>query len=84
LTDRNVDTEESKKGRCPVPRLPNNPDCDFSASLSNDKIDADIEENLFTSLVVGYSQLIDDSQVQFRIGEIVARAMSQPTRLLRR
>jgi hypothetical protein len=67
-----------------VARLPNNPDCDFSASLSNDKIDADIEENLFTSLVVGYSQLIDDSQVQFRIGEIIARAMSQPTRLPRR
>jgi hypothetical protein len=67
-----------------MPRLPNNPDRDFSASLSNDKIDADIEENLFTSLVVGYSQLIDDSRVRFLIGEIIARAMSQPTRLPRR
>jgi hypothetical protein len=84
LTDGNVDTEEGQKGRCPVPRLPNNPDRDFSASLSNDKIDADIEEDLFTSLVVGYSQFIDDSRVRFRIGEIIARAMSQPTRLPRR
>ena len=67
-----------------MPRLHNNPDRDFSASLSNDKIDADIEENLFTSLVVGYSQLIDDSRVRFLIGEIIARAMSQPTRLPRR
>jgi hypothetical protein len=75
LTDGNVDTEEGRKGGCPVPRLPNNPDCDFLANPSNDRIDADIEENLFTSLIVGYSQLIDDSRVRFRIGEIIARAM---------
>ena len=64
-----------------MPRLPNNPDRDFSANPSNDQIDPDIDENLFTSLVVGYSQLIDDSRVRFRIGEIIARAMSRPPRL---
>jgi hypothetical protein len=41
------------------------------------KIDTNIDENLFTSLVVGYSELIDDSRVRFRIGEIINRAMSQ-------
>jgi len=66
-----------------VPRLPDNPDRDFSANPSNDKID--IDENLFTSLVVGYSELIDDSRVRFRIiGDITNWAMSQPTTLHRR
>jgi hypothetical protein len=64
-------------------RLPDNPDRDFSAGCGDDIYD-DTAENLFTSLVVGYSQLIHDSQVRFRIGEIVAQAASQPTRLPRR
>jgi hypothetical protein len=64
-------------------RLPNNTDRDFFTGYG-DGIDDDIAENLFTSLVVGYSQLIDDSQVRFRIGEIIARTASQPTRLPRR
>jgi hypothetical protein len=59
---------------CPI-----NPDCNFSASQSADDIGADIPENLFASLIVGYSQLLDDSQVRFRIGEIIAQAMSQPS-----
>jgi hypothetical protein len=63
-----------------MPRSPNNPDRDFSVNLSNENIDADIEENL----VIGYGQLIDDSQVRFRIGEIITQAMSQPTRVPRR
>ena len=62
-----------------MPRLPNNPDCDFSASQSADDIGADIPENLFASLIVGYSQLLEDLQVRFRIGEIIAQAMSQPS-----
>jgi hypothetical protein len=64
-------------------RLPDNPDRDFSAGCGDD-IHEDIAENLFMSLVVGYSQLIHDSQVRFRIGEMIARAASQPTRLPRR
>ena len=57
--------------------LPNNPNRDFSVNPSNDEID--IDENLFTSLVVGYSELIDDSRVRFRvIGDITNWAMSQP------
>ena len=44
-----------------MPRLLDNPDRDFSANPSNDKIDTNIDENLFTSLVAGYSELIDDS-----------------------
>ena len=56
--------------------MPDNPDRDFSANPSNDKIDNSIDENLFTSLVVGYSELIDDSRVRFRIAEIINRAMS--------
>jgi hypothetical protein len=55
--------------------LPNNPDRDFSTGQNEEDIHADIAENLFESLVVGYSQLIDDSGVRFRIGEIIARAM---------
>ncbi len=65
-----------------MPRLPDNPDRDFSVG---DECGDDIEdENLFTSLIAGYSQLIDDPRVRFRIGEIIARAMSRPTRLPRR
>jgi hypothetical protein len=51
--------------------LPDNTDRDFSANPSNNKIDTNIDENLFTSLVVGYSELIDNSRVRFRIGEII-------------
>jgi hypothetical protein len=58
-----------------MPCLPDNPDRDFSATSSNNNIG--IDENLLTSLVVGYSELIDDSRVRFRIGEIINRAMSQ-------
>jgi hypothetical protein len=66
-----------QKRRCPVPRLTNNPDRDFSTGQNEDDIHADIAENLFESLVVGYSQLIDDSGVRFRIGEIIARGMNR-------
>jgi hypothetical protein len=64
--------------------LPNNPDRDFSAGQNEGDIHVDIAENLFESLVVGYSQLTDDSRVRFRIGEIIARAMSRRTKSFRR
>ena len=84
FTNKNVYTDGGQIRRCPVPCLLNNPDCDFSASQSADDIGADIPENLFASLIVRYCQLLDDLQVQFRIGEIIAQAMSQPTRPSRR
>jgi hypothetical protein len=71
-----------RRAKTAVRRLPDNPDRDFSAGCGDD-IHEDIAENLFTSLVVGYSQLIHDSQVR-RIGEMIARAASQPTRIPRR
>ena len=65
-----------------MPRLPDNPDREFSVGEEcGDDIEDDIAENLFTSLVAGYSQLIDDSRVRFRIGEIIAQAMSRTTTL---
>jgi hypothetical protein len=64
-----------------MPRLPDNPDRDFSAGECGNDIEDEVAENLFASLVAGYSKLIDDSQVIFRIGEIIRRAMSQPIRL---
>jgi hypothetical protein len=64
-----------------MPRSLGNPDRDFLASQSKDDIDADIAGNLFASLVVGYSQLIDDSQIRFRVGKIIAQATNhQPRR----
>jgi len=63
-----------------MPRVPDNPDRNFSADECRDNIENDIAENLFESLVAGYGQLMDDSRVRFRIGEIIAQAMSQPTR----
>jgi hypothetical protein len=62
-----------------MPCLPDNPDRSFSATPSNNKIDNSIDENLFTSLVVGYSELIDDSRVRLRLAEIINRAISQPS-----
>ena len=67
-----------------MPSLPDIPDRDFSATPGNNKIDTSIDENLFTSLVVGYSELIDDWRVRFRVGETINRAMSQPTTRRRR
>ena len=67
-----------------MPRLPDNPDRHFSAEECRDNIENDIAENLFVSLVAGYAQLMDDSRVRFRIGEIIAQAMSEPTRPLGR
>ncbi len=72
-----------RKAGTAVPCLPDNPDRDFSAYPSNDKINTSIDENLFTSLVVGYSELIDDSRVRFCIAERINRAMSEPTTLHR-
>jgi hypothetical protein len=78
VTTAHKERQMLRKAEKAVPCLPDNRDCDFSTNPSNDKID--IDENLFTSLVVGYSELIDDSRVRFRIiGDIANWAMSQST-----
>ena len=78
VTTARKERQMLRKAEKAVPCLPDNRDRDFSTNPSNDKID--IDENLFTSLVVGYSELIDDSRVRFRIGEITAQAPSHPIR----
>ena len=66
-----------------MPRLPNNPDRDFSAEPADNIHDETVEE-MFESYIVGYSQLYDDARVRRRIGEIISCATSRPTRLPRR
>jgi hypothetical protein len=72
-------TPRRAERRCSVSRSRNNPDRDFSAKPPNGKIDAGPAENLFASPVIGYSKLVDDSQIRLRVGEIIARAMSRRT-----
>jgi hypothetical protein len=50
-----------------MPRLPNNPDRDFSASQSEDDINADIAE-FFASRPLGIVELFADPIVRMRIG----------------
>jgi hypothetical protein len=66
-----------------MPRLPNNPDRDFSASQSEDDINADIAE-LFASRPVGIVELFADPIVRMRIGSLIRDAMNRPTRFRRR
>ena len=60
-------------------RLPNNPDRDFSASQSEDDINADIAE-LFASRPLGIVELFVDPIVRMRIGSLITEAMNRPTR----
>jgi len=62
-----------------MPRLPNNPDRDFSASQSEDDINADIAE-LFASRPLGIVELFADSVVRMRIGSLIRDAMNKPPR----
>ena len=64
-------------------RLPDNPDRDFSAKCTNDIHDETVEE-MFASYIVGYGQLLHNSQVRFRIGEIIDHAKTRPNRYPRR
>jgi hypothetical protein len=65
-----------------VPRLPNNPDRDFSANASNEKFAADIAE-LFASEPPGVDEAFADSNVRMRIGNLIAQAMDRPAKLRR-
>ena len=58
-----------------MPRLPNNPDRDFSASQSEDDINADIAE-LFASRPLGIVELFVDPIVRMRIGSLITEAMT--------
>ena len=66
-----------------MPRLPTNPDRDFSASQSEDEINTDIAE-FFASRPPGTVELFADPIVQMRIGSLIGEAMNRPTRLRRR
>jgi len=65
-------------------RVPNNnPDRDFSASQSEDDINADIAE-FFASRPLGIVELFADAIVRMRIGSLITEAMNRPTRSRRR
>jgi hypothetical protein len=66
-----------------MPRLPNNPDRDFSVSQSEDEINADIAE-FFASRPLGIDELFADPIVRMRIGSLIREAMNRSTRLRRR
>ena len=65
--------------RWPMPRLPNNPDRDFSAGQSEDYINANVAE-LFASRPLEVTELFADPIVQMRIGRLITEAMSKRTR----
>ena len=66
-----------------MPRLPNDPDRDFSASQSQDDIHAEIAE-LFASRPPGMLELFADHIVRMRVGVLIAQAMAAPTKPQRR
>jgi hypothetical protein len=78
--DRTIDTEEGQIWRCLMPRMPDNPDRNYSATPNEDDIDADIEE-LFASRPLG---LFDNPIVQARIGSLIALAINRTERHHRR
>jgi hypothetical protein len=57
-----------------MPRLPNNPDRDFSAGQSEDDINGDIAE-LFASRPLEIVELFADPIVRMRIGSLIREAM---------
>jgi hypothetical protein len=66
-----------------MPRLPTNPDRDFSASQSEDDIHAEIAE-LFASRTPGILELFVDPSVRMKVGVLIAQAMAAPTKPQRR
>ena len=58
---------------------PDNPDRDFSASQSEDNMDADIAE-LFASRPPGMEEFFADPRVRMRIGMLIAQAINKPAR----
>ena len=66
-----------------MPRLPNDPDRDFSASQSEDDIHAEIAE-LFTSRPPGMLELFADPIIRMRVGVLIAQALAALTKRQRR
>ena len=64
--------------RWPIPRLPNNPDRDFSAGQSEDDINANVAE-LFASRPLGVAELFARPHRRMRIGRLITEAMNRPT-----
>ena len=62
-----------------MPRLPDNPDRDFSASQSEDDIHAEIAE-LFAGRTQGMLELFVEPAVRMRVGMLIAQAMGAPTK----
>ena len=57
-----------------MPRLPNNPDRDFSADPSEDDVNANVVE-LFASRPLGLAELFADQIVQMRVGRLITETM---------
>ncbi len=66
-----------------MPRLPNDPDRDFSDSQSEDDIHAEIAE-LFASRPPGMLELLADPIIRMRVGVLIAQAPAAPTKRQRR
>jgi hypothetical protein len=66
-----------------MPRLPNDPDRDFSASQSEDDIHAEIAE-LFAYRPPGMLELFADPIIRMRVGVLIAQALAAPTKRQRR
>jgi hypothetical protein len=66
-----------------MPRLPNNPDWDYSAGASDEKLAADIAE-LFAARPLGVDEAFADSSLRMRIGNLIAQAMDRRTKPHRR
>jgi len=66
-----------------MPRLPSDPDRDFSASQSDDDIHAEIAE-LFASRTPGILELFVDPIVRMKVGVLIAQGMPAPTKPQRR
>jgi hypothetical protein len=66
-----------------MPRLPHNPDRDFSASPRDGKFHADVAE-FFATTPLAMGDFFADPIVQMRIGALITRAMNGPTKPQRR
>jgi hypothetical protein len=66
-----------------MPRLPSNPDRDFSASPSDNEVEAEIAK-LFASQPPGMGEFFEDPIVRLRIGMLITRALNRPMRPRRR
>jgi hypothetical protein len=67
-----------------MPRVPDNPDPNYSANRTEDKIDPDIAKKLFATPPLPLDEVFNDPEVQARVGKLIDLAMNKTPRLLRR